>query len=533
MLVLTDPFILKWLIDDVLPGRRLQLLPLVACAFVTSYVARISITGLGAMISFRAQQRFAFDLRLESLKCLDRQPLRFHEEVQVGDLMSRVDSDVEVVSNLSCEIMADVMRVAGMGLAVVGVMLYLNPRLTFVVLPFLPVFLLLTGRLRRDLGRHSDRVQQVKGQSISFLQEHLQNIVQVWLLAKEEREASRFAGLLQKSFKTQVARRRVEIVFGALVYSLVVTGVALVLSYGGYLVIDRRLTTGGLVAFYGYTLQLFGPLCGIADLYAKSQRLFSSVRRLRDMEKIKYEIPLASNGILLESRSGSAVDFRNVDYGYANGRRAIEKVNFRVEEGEKIGIVGVNGSGKSTLMRLLTRLYDVDEGQVLVGGVDVRDLDLRSLRCAVVYVGPTPMLRDGTVLENVLDGRPHASRAEVMEAGGLAGLSEVVRRQPLEWNEQLGPRTRLSTGEQQRVALARALLMRPRILILDECLSAVDAITEREILEALREFSSSLTIILISHRSYLYEWADRLVTLEGGRLLVESTPCIESSLSVA
>ena len=533
MLVLADPFIVKWLIDEVLPSRKVQWLPLVAGAFVFSYIGRVSLTGLGAMFSFRALQRLASDLRLELLNRLDRQPMAFHEEAQVGDLMSRVDSDVEVVSNLSCEMMADIVRVAGMGLTVVAVMLYLNPRLTLVVLPFVPVFLVATGRLRRDLGRYSDRVQQVKGELSSFLQEHLQNILQVWLLAREETETSKFGSLLEKFALTQIARRRVEIVFGALVCLLVVLGVALVLSYGGYLVITGNLTTGGLVAFYGYTLQLFGPLCGIADLYAKSQRLFSSVRRLHELEKVKYALPTKGDGIRLQSTNGGEVEFRDVDYSYTSGRRALEKINLRVEKGERIGIVGANGSGKSTLVRLLPRLYDVDGGQLLVGGIDVRDLDLRSLRRSVAYVGPVPMLRDGTVFENVLDGDPHATIVEVMVAAGMAGLCEVVRRQPKEWNEPLGPRTRLSTGEQQRVALARALLMRPQILILDECLAAVDAHTEKHILEALTEFGYSLTIILISHRSYLYEWADRVVLLRGGQL-VSDTPCgLQSSLSVA
>lgn len=533
MLMLTDPFLVKWLIDDVLQKQMVSWLPVVAAAFVFSYIGRVTLNGLGAMIGFRALQRLASDIRLDLLRRLDSHPMAFHEEMQIGDLMSRVDSDVEVVSTLSCEMTSDVVRVAGMGLTVVAVMLYLNPQLTLIVLPFVPVFLIATGRLRRDLGRHSDQVQQMKARLSGFLQEHLQNIVQIWLLAKEETESSRFSRFLEESVRAQITRRKLEIVFGALVYFLVVVGVALVLSYGGYLVINGQLTTGGLVAFYGYTLQLFGPLCGLADLYAKSQRLFSSVRRLKEIEKVRYEIPVRDDGIRLENRNGYEIEFRDVDCSYPGGRRVLQKVNLRVEKGERVGIIGANGSGKSTLVKLLARLYDVDGGRVLVGGFDVRDLELKSLRRSVAYVGPLPMLRDATVLENVLDGNPEAAASEVMTAATMAGLCDVIARQPKAWYEPLGPRTRLSTGEQQRVALARALLMRPQILILDECLAAVDAETEKTILQRLNEFGDSLTIILISHRSYLYDWADRVILLNRGQLLSDPSCVRDASLSVA
>lgn len=533
MLVLTDPFLVKWLIDDVLHKQMVSWLPFVAAAFVFSYLARMTLNGLGAMIGFRALQRLASDIRLDLFRRLDSHPLAFHEEVQIGDLMSRVDSDAEVVSTLSCEITSEVVRVAGMGLTVVAVMLYLNPRLTLIVLPFVPVFILATGRLRRDLGRHSDQVQRAKARLSGFLQEHLQNILQVWLLAKEETESSRFSRVLDEFARAQITRRKIEIVFGALVYLLVVVGVALVLSYGGYLVINGQLTTGGLVAFYGYTLQLFGPVCGIADLYAKSERLFSSVRRLREIEKVRYEIPVRNNGIRLEDRNGYEIEFRDVDCSYRGGQRVLQKVNLRVKKGERVAIVGANGSGKSTLAKLLARLYDVDSGRVLVGGFDVRDLELRSLRRSVAYVGPLPMLRDATVLENVVDGNPEVTVREVMSAAMTAGLSEVIARQPKEWYESLGPRTRLSTGEQQRVALARALLMQPKVLILDECLAAVDAKTEKVILQQLNEFGDSLTIILISHRSYVYDWADRVLLLDRGQLLSDTACVRDASRSVA
>jgi ATP-binding cassette, subfamily B, bacterial MsbA len=519
ILVLLDPLIMRLLIDEVIPHRRLGWLPLVATAFFVAYMARLSFDGLAAMLNFRAVQKLNFRLRLGLLRHLQKLSAEYHDNRPLGDTLHRLQVDVDQVGTLSGEVIPSALRMVTVFSLVMTTMLVLNARLTLIVLPLIPVFIFIRRRFHQRLREASDSVQDQSGKMIGFLEEHLSSIVQVQLLSGENREARRFARLSGSAVRAQMKRRGTELFFSSLLYLIVVLGMASVLCYGGYLVMAGRLTAGGLVAFYGYTLQLFIPLYGVVDIYSKLQRAGASVRRLMEITDAQTVLRDRPGALVLSPSSPGLIELRDVSFSYRADRPVLREVSLRVNSGERVALAGESGNGKSTLARLVARLYDAREGSVLIEGVDVRDIQLKSLRSSVIFVPQDPVLFDLSLRENLLYGNVQASEEELLNVARLAQLEKLVARLPNGWNEPLGPRgNRLSGGERQRVALARALLQRPKVLILDECTSALDALTEKIVLEGLDSFLRNVTTIVISHRPVPTNWADRIIHMDLGQL---------------
>ena len=518
ILVLVDPLIVGFLIDEVIPNRRFAWLPVVALVFMLTYAARMGADGVAGMLNFRAVQKMTFRLRLALLRHLQRLSAEYHDKRPIGDTLHRLQNDVDQVATLSGEVIPSALRMATLFVFVLATMLILNYRLTIIVLPLVPLFVLVRRRFHIRLRQASDSVQEQTGRVIGFLEEHLASIVQVQLLSCEQREARRFARLSGGAIRAQVKRRSAEVFFSTLLYLIVVAGMASVLCYGGYLVMTGRLTPGGLVAFYGYILQLFIPLYSVVDIYSKLQRAGASIRRLQEITDAQAVLRDRPDALTLQPDAAGLIELKEVSFSYDSDRPVLNAVSLRVNPGERVAISGRSGNGKSTIARLVARLYDAPSGAVMIEGTDVRDIKLKSLRSSVIFVPQDPVLFDVTLRENLLYGNTQASEAELERVARLVQLEELIRKLPHGWHEPLGPRgNRLSGGERQRVALARALLQRPRILILDECTSALDALTERRVLDGLDSFLQDVTTIVISHRPFPTRWAKRVIYLKHGR----------------
>jgi subfamily B ATP-binding cassette protein MsbA len=517
-LVLIDPLIVRFLIDQVIPNRRISWLPLIAGAFFVTYMGRLGFDSLSAMLNFRAVQKMTFRSRLRLLRHLQRLSAEYHDNRPLGDTLHRLQVDVDQVATLSGEVIPSVLRMVTVFTLVMTTMLVINYRLTAIVLPLIPVFILVRRRFHDRLRQASDSVQEQSGKMIGFLEEHLSSIVQVQLLSCEQREARRFARLSGSAVRAQVRRRATELFFSSALYLIIILGIASVLCYGGYQVIVGTLTAGGLVAFYGYTLQLFIPLYGVVDIYSKLQRAAASVRRLMEITEADAILRDRPDALTLDVTSG-AVELKDVSFSYHPDRPVLEAISLRVNPGERVALAGRSGNGKSTIARLVARLYDARTGTVLVEGNDVRDIKLKSLRSSVIFVPQDPVLFDVTLRENLLYGNPQATADELDRVTKLAQLETLIDRLPKGLDESLGPRgNRLSGGERQRVALARALLQHPKILILDECTSALDELTEQRLLSNLHHHLEGVTTIIISHRPYPTRWANRVVHLNYGQL---------------
>lgn len=519
LLILCDPLIVRWLIDDLIPQKRVSMLPIVGAAFFLTYVARLGFDSLAALLNFRTMQKMAFRARLNLLRHLQRLSAEYHENQSVGDTLHRLQVDVDQVASLSGEVIPSTLRMITIFTLVLIAMLILNHRLTAIVIPLIPMFILVRRHFHNRLSRLSDSVQKQSGKVISFLEEHLSSIIQVQLLSCEQREARRFARLSGSAVRAQIRRRIMELTFNCLVFLIVVTGMAGVLCYGAYQVMNGTLTAGGLVAFYGYTLQLFIPLYGVIEFYSKFQRAGASVRRLMEIAQADLIMLDRPGALVLGAGNSGMVELKDVSFGYQSCRSLLSRINVRISGGERVALAGSSGNGKTTLAKLVARLYDAGSGTVFVDGLDIKDIKLKSLRSSVVLVPQEPVLFDLTLRENLMYGNPGARQDELERVADLTQLRNVISRLPNGWDEQLGPRGhRLSGGERQRVALARALLQRPRILILDECTSALDTVTEQLLFNSLDSFLRNVTTIVISHRPCPLRWADRVVFMDFGSI---------------
>jgi ABC-type multidrug transport system fused ATPase/permease subunit len=302
---------------------------------------------------------------------------------------------------------------------------------------------------------------------------------------------------------------------------------AAVIGYGGWSVLAGTLTVGGLVAFYTYLAQLFEPLSGVAETYARAQKTFASVRRVQAVLALEPAINNCRTAIKFPKNRPSTIKLADVRFGYPKSDGLLYIPSLEIPAGEHVAIVGENGAGKSTLVKLIARLYDVDSGSISVAGHDVREIEIESLHEDVCYVPPQPVLFDTTLGGNLRLGKGTASEAELKDVVSYVGLAHWVSTLQEGLNQRIGPGGhRLSGGQRQRVGIGRAILQRPRILILDEATSSLDAGSEQQLLSSLQRVLPRTTIVLISHRLSALRCVDRVVVLEAGRVVEDNVPTL-------
>lgn len=518
-LSLVDPLVVKWLIDVALPSHTLRPVLLGTLIFCLIYVASLGISYLASFLSCLVTQKMVFRIRLSALRRLHVLPAQCRRDSQVGDTLYRIEQDVDRVAELSGDILPLTIQMAIMGVMVLVTMGVLNWHLTLLVAPMLPVFYLLQRTYAGKLKEAADNAQHQSGRVNAFLQEHLAGLMQLQLLNRTSTQAGKFARLTAKGAQLQVKQRVTEMAFGAASVSAIVVGVGLILGYGGYEVTRGLLTVGGLVAFYGYIFRLFAPVSIAIDLQSRFQRVGASIRRIVEMTNPQSTSEGRGNVVPLRRDIKPELEFRSVYFSYEQGRAILRNMSFRIEPEETVALVGLNGSGKSTIGLLATGLYTPDAGSILVGGSDTQEVGGRSLRATISLVPQDPILFDETIRGNLLYGNPLATSRELDEVAGLTQLDQVLRRLPRGFDESLGPLgAKLSGGEKKRLALARTLLQQPRILIVDEITSSLDAPSATALLHGLEHFRRSRTLVVASHRPSTILWADRILVVEDGAI---------------
>jgi ABC-type multidrug transport system fused ATPase/permease subunit len=521
LLALLTPLVLKWLIDQVLPRRETGLLLAAAGLIFLSYQGRTALTSVGSYLTLNAVQRMGLRLRMDVLRHIDRLSADYYENTQPGAAMYPLKEPIEEVAYFGSDLLPSILRMCLTTGFTIVTMFILSPMLTLAVLPLIPLFLVARQHFRTKLSADSDAVQQNLVAWNSFLEEHISSILPIQLLGREKHQEKKAFHLLAQTTRSHLALFKTGVWFTVWTSIAVVLAMSAVIGYGGWSVVAGTLSLGSLVAFYSFVSQLFDPLSGAAELYARAQRTFASIRQLQGMFALCPSITESPAAVDFPKERWE-LEFEAVEFGYGHETTLFVRF-FRIPAGEKIAIVGENGAGKSTLARLIPRMYDVRSGSIRVGGKDVRSIQLKSLRSAICYLPRDPVLFDGTVASNLLFVRPGASDCDLRAAIHLADLDEVVASPPAGLHQRVGPDgCQLSGGQRQRLAIARALLQRPQVLILDEATSCLDPSSEALILRNISDYLSASTLIVVSHRASTVVAFSRILALSGGRIVEDS-----------
>ena len=506
-------------IDEIDRGDR-GALKLLALAIVLAALGRLVLSVLRRLVAGRVSLGVEVDMREALYGHLLALEMGFFDRQQTGQLMSRATVDLSSVRFfLGYGLVFITQSLLTIVLAAVA-MILLQPGLGLLALAPAPLVVAIAFRYGRRSRPALQQVQQRIAELTADAEENVSGVRVVKAFAREERQLGRFRSSVQRVFEQSMISTRLRAFYNPLIAFLPQLGLAAVLVVGGRRVIDGTLTTGEFAAFYTYVLMLAGPMRMLGIALGMAQRAVASGTRLFEILD-RAPDPAVPPGLPPLPAGDGRVELRDVSFAFAGATaHALRDVSLTVEAGRTVALVGATGSGKSTLVSLIGRLYEPTSGAVLVDGVDVREADLASLRSAIAVVTDDPFLFSDTVHANIAYARPDATRAEVEAAAEAAQAAGFIAELPDGYDTRIGERgLTLSGGQRQRIAIARALLADPRILILDDATSSVDASTEHLIKEALRTAMQGRTTFVIAHRLSTIALADFVVVLDAGRIV--------------
>jgi ABC-type multidrug transport system fused ATPase/permease subunit len=515
------PYLVGRTVDEI-RGGGVDLWPL-ALAVVGAGVLRLAFSVVRRLVAGRVSLGVEYDLRNTIYRHLHSLELAFFDSQQTGQLMSRATVDLQSVRFFLGYGLIFIMQSALTILIAAGVMFAIDPDLAAVSLAPMPVVIWVAFRYGRRNRPASQEVQQRIAELTAEAEENVSGVRVVKAFAQEQRQLRRFRHAVKRVFDQSLVSARLRAFYSPFLAFLPQLGLAALLFVGGRQAIRGTLSVGDFVAFYGYVLMLTSPMRMLGIALGMAQRAVASGARVFEILDRQPRITAAPGAPELPP-GGGRVELRGVTFGYDGGEPVLRDIDLDVEPGRTVALVGPTGSGKTTLVMLIPRLYDVDAGAVLVDGVDVRSVDPASLRREVAVVSDDAFLFTASLAENIAYARADATEEEILAAAERAGLGELLDDLPDGLDTLLGERgLTLSGGQRQRVAIARALLAEPRILILDDATSSVDATTESRIKSALREVMEGRTTFVIAHRLSTIALADDVVVLEGGRVAARGT----------
>ncbi len=468
--------------------------------------------------------RVGYDLRNRMYDHIQHLPFTYHDHVQSGQLISRCIEDVRAIERFAGGSLGDLLRFVLLTVGILYIMLSANIALALIaLLPMIPL-ILMTAFFGTKIGGLFFAVDNAVGEVSNRLQENVVGVQVVRAFAREEHEIKRFTDANKIVFNTWV---KVIDEWSKIMPTtgwLTSISVILILWFGGQMVMDGTLTIGGIVAFNAYILMLAEPAQQLTGLVNAGGEAAAGAQRVFEVLDIEPAIQSSNNAVKVETLRGE-VEFREVGLKYKDEKTAsLNGISMRVEPNRIVALIGQTGSGKTSFVNLIPRFYDVTDGSVLVDGVDVREMDLTSLRSQIGIVLQTSLLFSDTIKGNIAYGRPDATMDEVIAAAKAAQAHEFIEGFTHGYDTVVGERgVTLSGGQRQRVAIARALLMNPRILILDDSTSSVDTQTEKLIQAALDALMEGRTTFVIAHRLSTVRRADMILVMDKGQIMERGT----------
>ena len=523
-IMLAIPWGFKIIIDQGIPDQDLWLMTWVLVAILLLHAFRMVLYYVGRYLVVYVGQRVIFELRQRLFGHVQRLSMRFYDERGTGEIVSRVMSDVSTLEGL-LEMGLVRLVTSLLTLTVVLAALFLmNWRMTLVALAVLPFLGLIVAFFRNRYKQASLSVRENVARMHEKLMEVIPGAKVVKAFAAEYREKKKFDRILERGVDLNITRGILGIHYMIWSQYVVAAGTAFVLWFGGRLVISGAMSLGELVAFYALVNMLYTPVRDLAMIMQQIMPARAATERIFEILDLQPDITDQPDSIVVTELRGD-VEFDNVSFSYREKSPVLKNVTFKARAGQRIALVGRSGCGKTTITNLLLRLYDPDEGRILVDGTNIQHVRIRSYRKKLGLVMQESILLGGTIEDNIHYGNPNASPEDVLRAAEAANVLEFTNELPNGLKTPVGEfGARLSAGEKQRVAIARALLIDPSILILDEMTSALDTITEMKVQQALDRLTENRTVFVIAHRLSTIHGADAIIALKRGRIVQMGPP---------
>jgi ATP-binding cassette, subfamily B, bacterial len=508
-------------------GSAVVLIILAGAASVLLYLCNAA---LGAALSWAwsvAGRRMVYSLATDFYGRVLRLSLGFHNRTSAGEFLSRLTYDTWCVNTLTGQLFSPLAQL--FTLATIGFIAWnMNPRLALISLSAAPLLAVASLRFGELLMRRAKDKREAETRLLSFVQQVIASVPLVHAFNTSNSNRKQFEALASEAVRFEQRSAPTDAAYALIAGLLTTMGTALVLFFGGLEVLAGTLSLGSLLVFLAYMRTMQKGAEGLLKTYSRLKPIEASIDRVIEILEAEDDAPGDLPGarpLEIAAARHPEIRYENVTFGYDPDSPVLHGVNLHVRAGEKVAFIGATGAGKSTIASLLPRLYDPWTGRITIGGEDIRNFHIDSLRAQISVVLQEPFLFAGTIAENIAYGRPDASRAEIEAAARIAKADAFIRRCPDGLDTRVGERgATLSGGEKQRLGIARALLKNAPILILDEPTSALDSQTESEFMEALDRLMEGRTVLIISHRLSTIQKVDRVVVIDSGRIVESGTP---------
>ncbi len=527
VVALLPPFMTKTIVDEILPMRLgddvqqgLRYLSILVGILLGSYMVHYALSAYRGYLLRRSGDRIVMNLRNDVYEKAQHLPMKFYDKTSTGSVINRISGDSNTIQAFILKITQECIVQFIMLVGIVVIMFAMHPKLTLLSLVPIPVVVVGAKIFSRKISPFYKKIWRRWSSVTSIMTDTIPCVRVVKAFAGEKRATDRFNRYNKEWYNVDVASARITQTFPCIIGFAVTCGSLLIWAVGGKWAMlgESNVSPGLLVSFISYASMFYGPVNFFAYLSDSYQSALASTERIFDILDAESE---AENpeGIKPEKLQGK-IEFRDVNFSFDKTKKTLSDINLVIEPGDIVGIVGTTGSGKSTLINLLMRFYDQYEGEILVDGVNIKDMDLSAYRSCIGYVQQEPMMFSDTIFNNIAYGVPNASVEQVIHAAEVANAHEFIARQPDGYDSMLGERgVGLSGGEKQRLSIARAVLKNPSVLVFDEATAAVDSETENLIQEAIERLISGRTTLMIAHRLSTLRKANKIIVVDQGKII--------------
>lgn len=517
------PWIIKDIVDEVLAEKNIQMLYWVIAAILVIFLIRGVTTFGNRYLMGYIGQRVVTDLRKRLFAHLQRLSISYYDKRRTGEIMSNLTNDIGALQTAIVENFVSLIQEAAIFVGSFVSMIYLQWKLTVLCLVIVPMVSFIIKFFGKKLHQRGKNVQEKLADVTAMLQEVIQGVRIVRSFNRSDYEIQRFDDVNEANFKANVRTIRQSSQLTPFVEFFSAIAITVIIWYGGLSVIDGIMTSGELIAFLIYAINLANPTRRIAEAVGNIQKSLGAADRVFAILDTEPEVKNRPGAGALQVTAGR-VEFDHVAFSYEPDHPVLTDISFTAEPGQTVAIVGPSGAGKTTIANILPRFYDVTGGSVRIDGTDIRDVTIGSLRDHIGLVPQDTLLFNTTIKNNILYGRLDATDEEVWEAVRAANAEHFIRELPMGIETRVGDRGLvLSGGQRQRIAIARALLKNPAILILDEATSALDTESEKVVQEALDRLMVGRTSFVIAHRLSTIQNADQILVINGGVIAERGT----------